>query len=361
MKRSPVVMVAPLDWGLGHATRCIPIINELLRQDAQVIIAAYGRSQDLLKKEFPSLKFVRLPGFLAAYPSHGNMALKMVASLPKIFATTLDEHSSLKKAIADMNLDAIISDSRFGLFSKKIPCVYLTHQTRIMMPPSLSWAERMVSAAHRSIIRRYRECWIPDTEGKENLSGDLSHYYPVPRNATFIGPLSRFNGKIEQQPEYEIVVILSGPEPQRSIIENRITEQLKSSAIKTLLIRGLPEQNQRIQLSDTLTVISALTSEKLLNVIAASNIIISRPGYSSIMDLNALRKKAIFIPTPGQTEQEYLARLFETRKIAYYETQDQFTLNRALDKSKEYTGFSGADTNQSRLSEKVQHLLSLIH
>jgi uncharacterized protein (TIGR00661 family) len=351
------ILVAPLDWGLGHAARCIPIIRELLEHNTEVIIAADGRPYELLKKEFPSLNMVRLPGFTIVYPEGNRIAPKIVSQIPKIITAIFREHRALSNIIRDLKIDAVISDNRFGLFSKQIPCIYVTHQIGIMMPEQLQWASRIVYQLNKALVRNYTECWIPDYEENDNLSGWLSHFYPLPKNATFIGPLTRFKKNSNISKEYDILVILSGPEPQRTVLENIMMEQLKTVQRKSLVVRGIPEKSQHIKLSEWISVVSSLDSEALNRAMLASDIIISRPGYSTIMDLDALGKRAILIPTPGQTEQEYLAAELKRSGKFYMQQQEGFSLIDALEQAKLYPGFSPRVSHTSTVKVSIEKLL----
>ena len=351
------ILVAPLDWGLGHAARCIPIIRELLEHDTEVIIAADGRPFELLKKEFPELSIVRLPGFSVVYPEGNRIASKIVSQIPKIIFAIFREHRALSKIIRDLKIDAVISDNRFGLFSKKIPCIYITHQIGIMMPERLQWASRIVYQLNKVLIRNYDACWIPDYKEEDNLSGRLSHFYPLPKNTTFIGPLTRFKANSNIPKEYDILVMLSGPEPQRTVLETLMMEQLKTVHYKTLVVRGIPEKTQHMKLSEWISVVSSLDSEALNRAMLASDIIISRPGYSTIMDLDVLGKRAIFIPTPGQTEQEYLAAELKRRGKFYTQHQEHFSLIDALEQAKQYPGFSPRQSHASDIKASVEKLL----
>jgi len=351
------ILVAPLDWGLGHATRCISIIRELLEHNTEVIIAADGRPYELLKKEFPSLSAVQLPGFTVAYPEGNRITAKIVSQFPKIIISIFREHKALSNIIRNFKIDAVISDNRFGLFSKQIPCVYVTHQIGIMMPKRLQWASRIVYFLNKALIQKYTACWIPDYEEEDNLSGWLSHYYPLPKNATFIGPLTRFK-KISNVPkEYDILVMLSGPEPQRTVLENIMMEQLKLVRRKSLVVRGIPEKTQHMKLSEWISVVSSLDSEALNRTMLAAEIIVTRPGYSTIMDLDVLGKRAIFIPTPGQTEQEYLAAELKRSGKFYIQEQDNFSLVDALEQVKHYPGFSPRESSTSTVKVSVEKLL----
>ncbi len=361
MIRKKKILVAPLDWGLGHATRCIPVIRELLAQDANVAIAADKRPYDLLKREFPSLEFIRLPGYAIKYPIGDGIAAEMIRQIPKIVFVTYQEHRSLRKLIQESQFDAVISDNRFGLYSRKIPCAYITHQVRIIMPRQFQWVSQLVYRLNKFTIERYSECWIPDYRGEENLSGKLSHGDPIPRNASFIGPLTRFKILPDMKREFDVLVVLSGPEPQRTAFENILMEQLKNVKLNVLFVRGIPEKSQRIKLSESISVVSSLDSKALNIAMLTSDLIISRPGYSTIMDIAALGCKAVLIPTPGQTEQEYLAGELERKKLFFVQRQENFDLLEALNQSKNYTGFARNEFDNSTLRETVRRFLMRIN
>ncbi|OQX80049.1 MAG: hypothetical protein B6D61_02530, partial [Bacteroidetes bacterium 4484_249] len=313
MQKKPNILVCPLDWGIGHATRCVPVINELLIQNANVIIGADNRPLAFLKQEFPNLQFIKFSGYKFSYPEKGSMALKMALSAPNFLFEIKKENKVLDKLIDKYNIDAVISDNRFGLYTKRIPCVFMTHQIMIKSSSGLKFLEPLLYRINKSFISKYSECWIPDFADELNLSGDLAHKKPLPRNSFYIGPLSRFKNSISENLRnkktkgfaYDFLVMLSGPEPQRTILEKRITKQLDKSELKGAIVSGKPETDEKHTLNENTEVYSHLETSKLKQLIIDSEIIISRPGYSTIMDLAVLGKKAIFIPTPGQTEQEY--------------------------------------------------------
>lgn len=338
MNRKLKILVCPLDWGLGHATRCIPIIRYLLLKNAEVIIASDGRPYELLKKEFPHLELIRFSGYEVTYPSEGSMAIKMLLSVPKILAGIYKEHQALKELIHNKKIDAVISDNRFGSWNKKVYSIFITHQVMIKAP----FAEKFLYRINRYFINKYNECWIPDIAGENNFSGDLSHKYPVPANAKYIGLLSRMENKSEYKDlKYDLFIILSGPEPQRTIFEKLIVEQLRNTILKTLVVQGVSEKQERKNISESIEIISHLNSIEMQDAMVASKIILCRSGYSSIMDIAILRKKAIFVPTPGQTEQEYLAGYFMQQGIAYSVSQKDFHLTTAMQESINYKDFPG--------------------
>jgi uncharacterized protein (TIGR00661 family) len=356
MKRKRI-LIAPLDWGLGHATRCIPVINELINGGAEVIIAADQRPAELLKKEFPDLEHVTYPGYTIDYPADANMAWTMFRQLPTLFSGIAEEHRVLETLVAKHHIDAVISDNRWGAYSTKVPSVYIVHQLRILLSRYIQWGQGIVDAANRRLIKPFSEVWIPDNSGPENLSGILSHEITLPKNTHYIGPLSRLQQHTVFNKSLDVLVILSGPEPQRTIFESLIVDQLKQSTVRALVVRGTPERALKMTLSKTLTLVGSLTSVELSEAIASSHIIVSRPGYSTVMDLSFLGANAIFVPTPQQTEQEYLAKRLKEQKICYSEEQHEFSLMRSIAQFNSYTGFRQVPQDLSILRQRISNLI----
>src|SRR5687768_13649961 len=271
MKR---ILVAPLDWGLGHATRCIPIIRELLSQGCEVFIAGNGDSLSLLKQEFPNLTFYSLTGYNPVYSSSGNLIWKMVLQLPKFIRTIKKEHREVASLVETLRIDIVISDNRYGCWCPTIPSVFVTHQINILMPRGYWWLEKVINEVNKRIIKKFTWCWIPDHEEDEkSLAGKLSR--PDKRHlkhAIHVGPLSRFIKSNVQQIVYDVACVLSGPEPQRSIFENKITHQLKNLQLRYFVIRGVFDQNH----SSTAIEASFLNSGALQDVIEQSACVVAR-------------------------------------------------------------------------------------
>lgn len=310
MENAAKILVCPLNWGLGHASRCVPIIRHLLQQGKQVIIASDGFPLELLKSEFPQLSFIHFPSYKVRYKKGKSQVLAMVISLPSIIRGIYKEHQQLKKIITDYGIDGVLSDNRFGLWNKKIRSIYMTHQLMVKMPKHLKWLEPVAWRMHRFFIQKYSICLIPDKFEDGGFAGDLTHKYPLPENAKFIGILSRFgmtsSYPVNKEP-YKVLAVLSGLEPQRTLFENILVEELAKKDIDSLIIQGLPENEQKIRKENRVTVVSHLSSEEIKQYMLETPTIICRSGYSTVMDLVTLNLSAIFVPTPGQTEQEYLA------------------------------------------------------
>ena len=235
------ILVAPLNWGLGHATRCIPIITELINHGFNVIIASDGSSLTLLKKEFPKLLALELPSYHIEYAKNGaNFKWKIIKNSPKTIRAIIKEKKILKKWIGDYGLSGVISDNRLGVHTKKVPSVFITHQLTVFSGKT-TWIS---SKIHQLIIKKFDQCWIPDVEKKPYLSGKLGHLKKTKLPIKYIGVLSRFN-KIETTIIYEIMVLLSGPEPQRSMLEEVLKTELENYSGKVVFIKGKIEPEQK--------------------------------------------------------------------------------------------------------------------
>lgn len=358
MKKVKKILVAPLDWGIGHASRSAPIIEILQQKGAHVVIGSSGRAAAFLKTEFPDSEHIELPGFEISYPHHGSMSLRLLRRSPVILSATHREHRRLENLIDDLGIHAVISDNRFGLWSSRAYSVYITHQVSIKAPVGWSFTEGLLYMVHRRYIGHYDECWIPDLEEDDSLSGEMAHKRKCPVPTSFIGPLSRFEPPRGSLPErkYDVTAILSGPEPQRSLLEELLLAQLKDSDKRSLLVQGKPEESLH-RTEGNIEIYSHLKSRELREAILASGMIICRPGYSSIMDLSVLGKQAIFIPTPGQTEQEYLATFHKQKHHFYSIPQDQFVLEKSIQAARNYSGIK-IDYNMDILDAKIDELLS---
>ena len=336
-----------MNWGLGHAARCIPIINALLEEKFEPILAGDGDSLKLLQKEFPGLKYYELPSYSIQYTKKGkNLKYKLLFDSLKIRKVISKEQRAVDEIIQKENIKGIISDNRFGVRSKKVPSVYITHQINVLSGITTFFTSKI----HQKIIAKFDECWIPDYESDPDLAGNLSHIKKSNLNLKYVGPISRFherNSSLEEKTrdkKYDVMILLSGPEPQRTILEEKLFLELKNYKKEVLLVRGVISKKQKIQKAKNITMVNFMLQNELQNALSESDLIIARSGYSTIMDLDRLKAKAFFIPTPGQFEQEYLAKYLEKQNVAPYALQDDFNI-RMLDVVKNYKGFKRASKN----------------
>jgi UDP-N-acetylglucosamine transferase subunit ALG13 len=327
----PRILVAPLDWGLGHATRCIPVIYTLMAQNAEVWVAAEGAQEILLKKEFPGLSFLPLSGYRVRYGgSAKSLFWKMLWQTPRILRTIKKEHRWLNDVVIRYGFDAVISDNRYGLYHPSISTIFITHQLAIKTPLG-KWAEGLLQRFSYKFINRFGCCWIPDQE-EDSLAGELSHPSKMPSvPVKYIGILSRLQKNEPIVKKHRLFISLSGPEPQRTLFENKIVNEISHYKGTATIVRGLPANLSLIPSTNDIKFYNHLTTEEYNREMEEAELVISRSGYSTIMDLARLEKKSILVPTPGQTEQQYLAEYMEQLQMACYSKQDSFSLNKMLE------------------------------
>lgn len=317
------ILIAPLDWGLGHATRCIPLIKYLLELNCEVTIAASNPANVLLKAEFPQLRFLPLNGYNIVYSKKKRwMAFKILIQIPKILKAIKLEHMWLRQFLETEQFNAVISDNRYGLFTNNAVCVFITHQLQVKT--TLNIAKKLVRALTYKRINKFTECWVPDFEGELNIAGKLSHPSKLPKiPVKYLGPVSRFKPNRQQKTLYKYLIIITGPEPQRTIFEKKVFEFVKTSKEIIVIVRGKPEEKNSFEENFNCKTYNHLATKELADAFNSSEFIISRCGYTSVMEILSLKKKSILIPTPGQTEQEYLAKHLMKQNWCYSFQQNQ--------------------------------------
>ncbi len=334
MNSQKTILVAPLYWGLGHATRCIPIIRALLERDYNVILASDGEALALLRKEFPELRSMELPAYNISYTKKGSwFKLKMLLKLPHLQKTIKAEKKAIKKLVSSEAIHGIISDNRMGVRDKRVPSVFITHQLQVLSG-STSFATTKI---HQKYIRKFDHCWVPDAAGPYNLSGKLGHLTNNSFPVTYMGPLSRM--KAQKRPtKYDYIAVLSGPEPQRTLLEDKLISAFKETNLKLLLVQGKVAEEQALLKKNNIRVVNYLQTESLEKALNESACVIARSGYTTIMDLAALQKDAFLIPTPGQYEQKYLAKQLKQKGMVPSCSQEKFSIKR-LGQVSVYKGF----------------------
>ena len=328
------ILIAPLNWGLGHATRCIPIIKELEKNGWNPTIASDGAALSLLKKEFPHLLALELPSYNIEYSEKArNLKWKLLKNSPKTMMAVWNEKKTVSNWVSKYNLCGIISDNRMGVYYKKIPSVYITHQLTVLSGKT-TW---LTTAIHRFFIENFTECWIPDMKDSVNLTGILGHIKNTTLKLQYIGILSRFE-KQNLPKKYDLMVVLSGPEPQRTMLEEKLINELQHYKSNAIFIKGKVEMEQKIEVVNNITFYNFMQTKQLEHTFNESEIVLCRSGYTSIMDIAKLNKKAFFIPTSGQYEQKYLAKRNKKFGFSPYCKLNNFTIGK-LEEVNLYKGF----------------------
>lgn len=338
-------MVAPLDWGLGHATRCVPLVRFMVQLGWKVSLAGEGPSLALLSQEFPELTTIPLKGYRIRYPKSGALLIpRLLLQIPKILKTIKLENEWLKESFASEHWDLVISDNRYGLYHPKTKCIFLTHQLWVLSGwgkaclPVGKGIDQLLNKRLHQWISNFNQCWIPDERENGGIAGILSHppnplsLFPNPYSlfpTTYLGPLSRLT-KQNCTEQNQILVLLSGPEPQRSLLEQKLLEQIKQIDEKFVFVRGLPSASHKLENTRNVHFENHLASAELSQAISSAKLVVCRSGYSSVMDLLKMEKKAILIPTPGQTEQLYLGKELAAKNWFITQKQEELQLKTAI-------------------------------
>jgi UDP-N-acetylglucosamine transferase subunit ALG13 len=330
------VLIAPLDWGLGHATRCIPVITAFIELGYHVTIATEGAHELILREAFPGLTFLRLKGYQIRYSKKADgFALIMIIQIPRILYNIFREFWWLYKTNRRQQFDLIVSDNRLGFFHFKTPSVFITHQLNLQTP--YGWSTRWLQWIQYSWFKLFYDMvWVPDMEGDQNLSGILGNPILKPSVPVwYMNCLSRLKayatGSVDgQQPTHLFVGIVSGPEPQRSIFQEVLWVEGNGLYQPFKLIAGTAGQPNNHAVSEFGSIVPHLGGPDLVKAIENAKYIISRGGYTSLMELIPLNKPLILVPTPGQTEQEYLAKRWQEKGWAIAYDQSAFHLEKAL-------------------------------
>lgn len=355
--RKPRVLVAPLDWGLGHATRCIPIIYELLEQGASVWLAAEGAQADLLKTEFPDLPILPLRGYEVRYSRQArHFTRTILTQLPRISRRINQEHHWLKAMMQQYHFDLVLSDNRYGLYHPDAYCILITHQLQIQH----HWGNKvkqLLRRWHYSRISRFRECWVPDLPRPDDLAGELAHPAAMPDIPVYyIGHLSRLKPVTTSILPRHLFISLSGPEPQRTLLEEKIIEQISHYEGTAVIVRGLPQASRFIPSTGDIRFYNHLDSRDYAAEMQKAQWVISRSGYSTIMDIARMGKESILIPTPGQTEQEYLSWYLQQKQWALAGNQDTFDLNQLLAQAQQCS-YKMPAFKENRLREEITRVI----
>lgn len=323
--RKKRILVAPINWGLGHATRCIPLIRQLEGNGFEPVLASDGPALFLLKKEFPHLRSYELPSYNITYTTKGSLLKwKLLRDTPSILSNIRKEIKVTRTIVEQENLSGIISDSRFGVRHKHVRSAFITHQLNVLSGNTTFLSSKL----HRRYIRKFDQCWVPDAPGKNNLSGFLGHLKKSPaEEIKYLGILSRFQKK-NVPIIYDRMILLSGPEPQRTLLEKKLLSAFNETGEKIIFIRGVMTEEPFPVTNPNIKLHNYLFGEELEDAINSSRMIISRSGYTTLMDLAALEKMAFFIPTPGQFEQEYLANRLMKLGFTPFCKQEEFDLSK---------------------------------
>ena len=344
------VLLSPLDWGLGHASRCVPLVRALRKRGWRVVCCSDGAPLALLRAEFPDLEFRRVASTPIRYPKSGPAMLPtMLLQVPKILRATRALRRRTEELCAECGASLTISDNRPGFRAEGVESVYMTHQMRLKAPRGLAFLEGLAERLHDFAARGFSRIWIPDLPGEESLAGSLSGKEDARHRR--VGLLSRFGADAGAAPgpgpgDGPVLALLSGPEPQRTLFERKVAEQLRALGARATIVRGLAPSAAAVPLpleAPNLRWIPFAAAAEIAALLKESSIVVARSGYSTVMDLACTGSRALLVPTPGQTEQEHLAGRLRRRGAFLAVAQDELDLAAQIPEALRFPGLGGGD------------------
>ncbi len=351
------ILYALCTWGLGHMTRSLPIMRRLVEEGHHLIIYTAHRPLIALKEEFGDrCEYVESVMYPSPYGKNGAFAVKLSFIMPSIINAMLKEHRQILEISKEKKVDFFISDSKYGAFDKTKPSVFIFHQLRYIPPDFLKFLRNKTEKFNYFFRDSFKKFVVPDFEKNDGLTGDLSHnlsYFPKEK-IEYIGILSDYE-KMDVEEDIDYLISLSGREPNRTMLEKRIISQLDELDGKIVLVRGAPEETEKPDIPgvEIINYAGKGVRDELMN---RAKFVIARSGYSTIMDMVELGKKGLLIPTPGQTEQEYLGEFLEKKGYFYSVREDEIMLKRDVEKAKKYSGY----TPEWRTKESVEKFMKIV-
>ncbi|MEF8794417.1 glycosyltransferase [Thiohalorhabdus sp.] len=334
------ILFAVHDWGLGHATRDLVLIRGLLEANNEVVVLSTGRALRLLQEEIGDrcelVELRDIPKPLSRRPA--AFYVKMSLALPLVFATFVRERRFARALVARKGIDRIVSDSRFGVALREVPSYYVFHSLRQIIPGRPYYLEKMVECAQKGLLSRARRILVPD-EPENGLSGELAHDLSCDwgDRLRYIGALSSVSAQAGQT-GVDYFISISGAEPQRTLFEERVLAQVADLPGRVVVALGKPDSETRKPDQDRVVIYNYLNRQDQQAMMNRARLVICRSGYTTLMELAQLHKPALFVPTPGQSEQEHLADYHCHRGHTYAVSQNDLDLPRDVAEAERYPG-----------------------
>ena len=339
---------AVLNMGLGHASRSLPILREFIQKEWNVLLGSNGRALEFLRNELPEIPFVETPQYNIEYSQNGFMAPKLLAQAPRLLKKIDEEQAFCQKIVSDFEPDLIFSDHCYGMYHRRVASYFLSHQIFFELPRGFNLFSGAAAKFNLKFHEKYSKVIIPDfpSENGGLISGKLSRLPAQNAQKYFYGgPLSSIP-KLDCEESIDLLVSISGPEPQRTVFEKKILDQIDYIPGKKVVVLGKSESLALLKDEPGLKVYSHVPREKMITLFNCADLIVSRPGYSTLMELAETGKQALLVPTPGQTEQLYLAEHIMKKRWFYCVPQDDLFLSRDAQHAKNYAGLFKPDVTQ---------------
>lgn len=307
------ILISPLDWGFGHTTRCVSLIQTLIESNNKVIFVGNTRQVSFIKTEFPNIDTEFLEGYNIELSSKRNTYVQILKQVFKIVRVVKKERLFVRNYTKEHVVDLILSDNRYGFRDSNIESIFIGHQLNLQLPNF----KTLINKYLIKLINQFNKVWIVD-EKEINLAGELSNSINLKIPFQYIGLLSRFKKHLLPI-KYDFLIIVSGPHPENSIFLNEVEEVFKEIQLRIAIVSTV---KSNVNLEHVDYFYNASTN-KLNDLVNETETIISKSGYTTLMELSSLDKKAILIPTKGQFEQEYLAGHVKNKLFRFVKNSKQ--------------------------------------
>lgn len=355
------VFVSPLNWGLGHASRDVPIIRELLRHGHEVTVGASGNALVFLKKEFPECRFIQFEDYPIPHNNGRIFLPTYTAYIPTLIDAYLSERKKAERIFSQNTFDLIISDSRSGVFSGQVPSIQITHQLQQSLP-LIAWPLELLGVyIQADAFSKFARIVVPDNSpGRGALAGKLSRtLIPALRDRIYYSGIMASVRKEPVKKDIDYLIVISGMEPQRTALEKILMRQIPLLPGRKVILLGKPAADKIRTLEDGTVIYSFISSEEKSRLMSRACFIICRSGYTTMMDIaEAGLKSGLFIPTPGQWEQEYLSRYYEDEGWFFSRSQHGLRLVRDIPGAAGFSGFPAMTTTEENVRRLYRKVLS---
>ena len=359
------ILYAVCSLGLGHATRSLPLIKTLIDKGENVYILSHSIALELLKKELGDsvTKYIDFPGYppLERGYGKGDFYFLLFRDLLKTASIMFQERLKTHELARKYNIDRIVSDGRYGIFSLSIPSFLISHQIRFMIEFFAKLVQTGGEIANGIHFLNFRKIFVPDYEDfEDSLSGNLSHNlkFISKGKLSYLGILSSYE-KLETDEDIDYLFIISGYiMNEKTTLMSKLINSAKFLDGKKVFLLGNPSEDKIMQDKEhNMIVYSYVSGRQRLELMNRAKFVVSRSGYTTIMDLAELNKKALLIPTPGMSEQAYLGKFHKQKGTFYSVEQDEIDLIRDIKIAKEYTGMQ----THEKTTESIKHFLDIIY
>ena len=291
------VLFSALNWGMGHVSRSIGLVSQLIENDNTLFIACDENQKQIFQCYFPNVEYIQHEGYPFQFRGKGDFSGDFMRNWSKLSSRLKKEPIEVELLVDKHEIDTVISDHRYGFRSDKVSSVFITHQLNL----PVKWYQKSIQAIHVRLLRKYHHIWVMDF-ADSRLAGELSRNkksLPV----EYIGPYSRFmNYDLPVVKNNTTVVIASGPLIYAQLfLGNQLNKSSPNDNVVVVAPKKVVSPNEILRISN-----NWLEQDQ---VILNAQKIISNTGYTTIMDLFFLKAECELYSTKGQSEQEYLFTL----------------------------------------------------